>query len=75
MESWTPYPGGAPANVATATSKLGLHSVLLSAIGNDELGDRFMELLQGMIYPVYDVFLLAEALVLLVFPVRMHARH
>jgi len=45
--SWTPYPGGAPANVATATSRLGDKTAFLSAIGEDSLGDSFVQLLQG----------------------------
>lgn len=43
--SWTPYPGGAPANVATGIARLGLHAVFLSAIGQDSLGDDFIRLL------------------------------
>lgn len=45
--SWTPYPGGAPANVATATSRLGDKTAFLSAIGEDSLGDSFVQLLRG----------------------------
>ncbi|KAI8104393.1 hypothetical protein M9434_002951 [Picochlorum sp. BPE23] len=46
VSSWTPYPGGAPANVATATSRLGDRTAFVSAIGEDSLGDAFVQLLQ-----------------------------
>lgn len=46
VTSWTPYPGGAPANVATAVARLGMHAIFLAAIGRDELGDKFLELLE-----------------------------
>lgn len=46
VSSWTPYPGGAPANVATAASRLGDHTAFISAIGEDDLGDNFMALLR-----------------------------
>jgi fructokinase len=46
VTSWTPYPGGAPANVATAGARLGLHAVFLAALGRDELGNNFMALLK-----------------------------
>ncbi len=57
VTSWTPYPGGAPANVATALARLGgaegdaersslPHTVaFLTALGNDGPGDAFLELL------------------------------
>ncbi|WOD41699.1 carbohydrate kinase [Nodosilinea sp. E11] len=37
--TWTDYPGGAPANVATAIAKLGTPTRLISALGQDDLGD------------------------------------
>lgn len=43
----TPHPGGAPANVATGIARLGPKSVFLGAIGKDDLGGQFMQLLQG----------------------------
>ncbi|KAI7846208.1 hypothetical protein COHA_000278 [Chlorella ohadii] len=46
VESWTPYPGGAPANVATGVARLGAGALFVSAIGNDDLGDDFVALLQ-----------------------------
>jgi len=45
VTSWTPYPGGAPANVATGVARLGLHAVFLAALGKDALGDSFVSLL------------------------------
>lgn len=46
VSSWSPYPGGAPANVATGLSKLGAKSILLAALGDDDLGAQFSQLLQ-----------------------------
>ncbi|MDY7015050.1 MAG: PfkB family carbohydrate kinase, partial [Cyanobacteriota bacterium] len=36
VESWTPYPGGAPANVACALTKLGTPSAFMGCVGQDE---------------------------------------
>lgn len=47
VKSWTPYPGGAPANVATALTKLGVKTAFVSALGNDEMGDNLIKLLEG----------------------------
>lgn len=44
-KNWTDYPGGAPANVATALAKLGTPSRLVSALGQDPLGDWLMQIL------------------------------
>uniref|UniRef100_A0A383WKL7 Carbohydrate kinase PfkB domain-containing protein n=1 Tax=Tetradesmus obliquus TaxID=3088 RepID=A0A383WKL7_TETOB len=46
VKSWTPYPGGAPANVATALTKLGVPTAFVSALGNDERGEELMALLK-----------------------------
>ncbi|PSC74999.1 Haloalkane dehalogenase [Micractinium conductrix] len=46
VTSWTPYPGGAPANVATGVARLGSGSLFVSAIGKDDLGDQFVALLE-----------------------------
>jgi fructokinase len=45
VTSWTPYPGGAPANVATGLARLGTHTVFLTALGTDDLGEKFIHLL------------------------------
>ncbi|MBD2113736.1 MULTISPECIES: carbohydrate kinase family protein [Cyanophyceae] len=42
----TDYPGGAPANVAAAIAKLGTPTRLVSALGEDDLGDWLIEVLQ-----------------------------
>lgn len=47
VKSWTPYPGGAPANVATALARLGVPTAFVSALGRDEMGEGMMELLRG----------------------------
>lgn len=46
VESWTAYPGGAPANVACALIKLGTKSGFIGCVGKDEPGDSLIELLQ-----------------------------
>ncbi|WP_026097448.1 carbohydrate kinase family protein [Baaleninema simplex] len=46
VESWTPYPGGAPANVACALVKLGTSAGFVGCIGEDEPGDRLVTLLE-----------------------------
>lgn len=46
VESWTRYPGGAPANVACALVKLGIPAGFIGAVGGDELGDSLVEVLQ-----------------------------
>jgi len=46
VESWTPYPGGAPANVACALVKLGTPSGFIGCVGEDEPGDKLVQLLQ-----------------------------
>lgn len=42
-QHWTDYPGGAPANVATAIAKLGTPSRLISCLGQDDLGDWLIQ--------------------------------
>ncbi|MCX7597139.1 MAG: PfkB family carbohydrate kinase, partial [Fischerella sp.] len=46
VESWTPYPGGAPANVACALVKLGIPAGFIGCVGEDEAGNELVELLQ-----------------------------
>jgi fructokinase len=48
VTSWTPYPGGAPANVACALVKLGTPSALISCVGKDQGGHQLVELLQSI---------------------------
>ncbi len=45
VQSWTPYPGGAPANVATALVKLGVPSGFIGCIGKDKSGDVLVNIL------------------------------
>ncbi|WP_346293042.1 carbohydrate kinase [Sphaerothrix gracilis] len=46
VEKWTDYPGGAPANVATAIAKLGTPTRMVSCLGKDNLGDWLIQVLQ-----------------------------
>jgi fructokinase len=39
-KAWTPFPGGAPANVATACCKLGTRSAFVGCVGADHDGDE-----------------------------------
>lgn len=48
VESWTPYPGGAPANVACALVKLGTASGFVGCVGQDEPGNTLVQLLQDI---------------------------
>lgn len=48
VESWTPYPGGAPANVACALVKLGTPAGFVGCVGSDEAGDTLIQLLQDI---------------------------
>ena len=46
VQSWIPYPGGAPANVACALAKLGTSAGFIGCVGRDQPGDELVELLQ-----------------------------
>ncbi|MEB3229829.1 MAG: carbohydrate kinase [Leptolyngbyaceae bacterium] len=46
VKSWTPYPGGAPANVACALAKLGTTAGFIGCVGQDDPGDQLMALLE-----------------------------
>lgn len=46
IESWTPYPGGAPANVACSLVKLGTSSGFIGCVGKDQVGEELVQLLQ-----------------------------
>jgi fructokinase len=46
VQSWTPYPGGAPANVACALVKLGTAAGFIGAVGEDEAGNTLVKLLE-----------------------------
>ncbi|MDJ0510183.1 MAG: carbohydrate kinase [Crocosphaera sp.] len=46
VSSWTNYPGGAPANVASALMKLGLSAAFIGCVGEDNIGDELVNVLQ-----------------------------
>jgi fructokinase len=46
VKTWTPYPGGAPANVAAALGKLGAKVGFITAFGNDDLAKQMQQLLE-----------------------------
>lgn len=46
VASWTPYPGGAPANVACALQKLGTTAAFVGCIGEDDSGKVLTDLLE-----------------------------
>ncbi|MBI1242636.1 carbohydrate kinase family protein [Umezakia ovalisporum] len=46
VKSWTPYPGGAPANVACALVKLGTSAGFIGAVGEDDPGNQLVKLLE-----------------------------
>lgn len=46
VTSWTAYPGGAPANVACALTKLGTPAAFVGCVGEDAAGNTLVELLQ-----------------------------
>ncbi|MBC1241412.1 carbohydrate kinase [Nostoc sp. 2RC] len=48
VKSWTPYPGGAPANVACALVKLGTPTAFIGAVGEDEPGNALVKLLEDV---------------------------
>ena len=48
VKSWTPYPGGAPANVACALVKLGTSAGFIGAVGEDEAGNTLVKLLEDV---------------------------
>ncbi|NCJ06810.1 carbohydrate kinase [Synechococcales cyanobacterium C] len=47
VQSWTPYPGGAPANVACSLAKLGTPAAFVGCVGTDVAGDELVQLLQA----------------------------
>ncbi|CAM9578875.1 unnamed protein product, partial [Discosporangium mesarthrocarpum] len=46
-KAWRPYPGGAPANVACALSKLGVKVGFVGAVGEDNDGEELARLMEG----------------------------
>ena len=45
VKNWIAYPGGAPANVATASTKLGTSAAFIGCIGQDDAGQALKNLL------------------------------
>jgi fructokinase len=48
VSSWTRYPGGAPANVACALTKLGTPAGFIGCVGEDAAGTELVKLLQTL---------------------------
>ena len=48
VSAWTPYPGGAPANVASALVKLGTPTAFIGCVGKDARGRELVQLLQSI---------------------------
>lgn len=48
VKTWTPYPGGAPANVACALTRLGTPSAYIGCIGQDPDGDALAQVLSDL---------------------------
>lgn len=48
VKSWASYPGGAPANVASALAKLGTPSAFIGCVGQDDAGRELISLLQSI---------------------------
>jgi fructokinase len=48
VTSWTAYPGGAPANVASALVKLGTSAGFFGCVGVDQPGQTLVDLLQSI---------------------------
>ena len=46
LNTFTQFPGGAPANVAVAVAKLGGRSTLIGQVGKDQFGDFLLDALQ-----------------------------
>ena len=46
VKSWTPYPGGAPANVACALVKLGTSAGFIGCVGEDQAGNQLIQVLE-----------------------------
>jgi fructokinase len=48
VKTWTPYPGGAPANVACALTRLGTPSAYIGCIGQDPDGHALAQVLSDL---------------------------
>lgn len=72
VTSWTPYPGGAPANVACALTKLGTPSGFIGCVGQDDDGKVLVDLLSEVGVETAGVQRHATAPTRGVFVVRSH---
>jgi fructokinase len=61
VQSWTAHAGGAPANVATALEKLGTHSGLISAVGQDTDGIALTQLVAAVGVDISGIQIIADA--------------
>ena len=48
VKSWTAFPGGAPANVASALVKLGINASFIGCVGQDPEGDKLLQELENI---------------------------
>ena len=55
VKTWIPYPGGAPANVAAALGRLGVKVSFVSAVGQDDLGEQMLDLLQSKTSKLFEL--------------------
>jgi fructokinase len=73
VESWTPYPGGAPANVACALVKLGTPAGFIGCVGQDKVGNELVALLETIGVDTSGVQRHASAPTRQVYVTRSHA--
>lgn len=73
VQSWTPYPGGAPANVACGLVKLGTPAGFIGCIGKDEPGTTLVNLLDGIGVDTTGVQRHLTAPTRIVYVVRSHS--
>ncbi|HIK09893.1 MAG TPA: carbohydrate kinase [Oscillatoriaceae cyanobacterium M33_DOE_052] len=73
VESWTKYPGGAPANVACALVKLGTTAGFIGCVGEDEAGETLVQVLKEVGVDVTGVQRRANAPTRQVYVVRSEA--
>lgn len=70
QETFTPYAGGAPANVAVACARLGVPSQFIGMLGRDQFGDFILEELTSHGVDVRHVVRTSEAKTALAFVSR-----
>ena len=60
IKSWTAYPGGAPANTATALVKLGTPAAFVGGVGKDTQGEKLEKLLHNLGVDITGVQLIPQ---------------